>query len=142
MSSASKHETPLSDAINAVIERIPEDSTEAFRRLLETPMLDAGDLWMMVRGHLVALREAEAAEELMDGKLGKELAVASEALLNRFPDEESEDGKLLIQAAVRYYVLNEDAEGDMDSLVGFDDDALVFNAVVEHLGHGDLAVDI
>jgi hypothetical protein len=43
---------------------------------------------------------------------------------------------------VRYFVLNEDAEGDMDSLVGFDDDALVFNAVVEELGHADLVVDL
>ena len=142
MPSASKSQAPFSKTVNAVIERLPEDSAEPFRRLLETPVLDAGDLWMMVREHLVVLREAVEDEELLDGKLGVELAEASEALLNRFPDEESEDSRLLIQAAVRYFVLNEDAEGDMDSLVGFDDDALVFNAVVEELGHADLVVDL
>jgi hypothetical protein len=30
----------------------------------------------------------------------------------------------------------------MDSLVGFDDDAQVFNLVVEELGHGDLVVGV
>jgi hypothetical protein len=142
MPSASKSRNSLSKTLNAVIDRLPEDSAEPFRRLLETPVLDAGDLWMMVREHLVVLREADADEEMLDGKLGVALAEASEALLNRFPDEDSEDAKLLIQAAVRYFVLNEDAEGDLDSLVGFDDDAMVFNAVVEELGHEDLVVDL
>jgi len=140
MPRTSHSEITHSARIQGVIERLPQDSADFFQRLLAEPTLDAGDLWMMVRGHLVALREAEAAEEVMDGRLGKELAEASEQLLYRFPDEDSEDGQLLIQAAIRYFVLNEDAEGDMDSLVGFDDDAQVFNVVVEELGHGDLSV--
>ncbi len=142
MTSPSHQDTVHSEQIRGVIERLPQDSAEFFERLLSEPTLDAGDLWMMVRSHLVALREAEAAEEMMDSRLGKELAEASEQLLHRFADETNEDARLLIQAAVRYFVLNEDAEGDMDSLVGFDDDAEVFNVVVEELGHGDLAVSI
>jgi len=142
MPSSSHQDTAHSEQVRGVIENLPKDSADFFQRLLAEPTLDAGDLWMMVRGHLVALREAEEAEELLDGRLGKALAEASEQLLYRFSDEDSEDARLLIQAAIRYFVLNEDAEGDMDSLVGFDDDAQVFNVVVETLGHEDLAVTV
>ena len=43
-----------------------------------------------------------------------------------------------VQAAVSYFIDCDDAEHDMDSLSGFDDDIGVFNAVCDHLGHSDL----
>lgn len=44
----------------------------------------------------------------------------------------------LAQVAVRYLVMDEDADSDTDSPFGFDDDVEVFNAVCEQLGLSDL----
>ena len=40
----------------------------------------------------------------------------------------------LVQAAVRYFVTEEDAEADRESLIGFEDDRLVAATVAEELG--------
>lgn len=42
------------------------------------------------------------------------------------------------QVAIRYVVLDDDADGDCDSPYGFDDDVEVFNAVAAHLGLDEL----
>jgi hypothetical protein len=46
----------------------------------------------------------------------------------------------MAQIAVRYVVLDEDADGDVDSPYGFDDDVEVFNAVAASVGLGHLAL--
>jgi hypothetical protein len=40
----------------------------------------------------------------------------------------------VVQAAVLYFALEEDVEGDTDSLIGLDDDRLVVRAVCQELG--------
>lgn len=127
--------------VREVLGSLPRDAAGIFERLLAEPDLDPAGLWWMLRGQLVALRKAEAEDALVEGDLGKALADSCEHLLYRMSETEDSDARLLIQAAVRYFVLNEDAKGDLESLGGFDDDVLVFNAVVEALGHRDLIVE-
>ena len=46
------------------------------------------------------------------------------------------------QAATYYFVESDDAEPDLSSARGFEDDACVFNAVCRHLGLPELQVDL
>ncbi|MBJ95981.1 MAG: hypothetical protein CMP23_16075 [Rickettsiales bacterium] len=48
----------------------------------------------------------------------------------------------LLQAAVFYFVEDDDGDADFDSEDGFDDDIEVFNAVAERFGRGELAIDL
>ena len=85
--------------------------------------------------------QAEAGtHEFLDLGLAEALGKACLRLLERLDDAQT-NGPGLIQAAVQYFVLEEDAEDDL-SVAGFDDDAEVFNAVVRHLGWPELAVEV
>jgi uncharacterized membrane protein YkvA (DUF1232 family) len=46
----------------------------------------------------------------------------------------AEDRRQVVQAAVLYFALEDDVEGDTISLIGLDDDNLVVAAVCEELG--------
>ena len=59
-------------------------------------------------------------------------------LLEALPDHPEEKQHRLTQLAICYFVLEEDAEDDNDSLIGFDDDLQVVSAVIEELGLHDL----
>jgi uncharacterized membrane protein YkvA (DUF1232 family) len=78
----------------------------------------------------------------VDFALAEELAKRSVKLLERSAPDPSEANRQLIQAAVRYFVENDDAEDDLNSVVGFNDDAQVMNAVATYLGYPDLLVHL
>jgi uncharacterized membrane protein YkvA (DUF1232 family) len=63
-------------------------------------------------------------------------------LLDHVAAEGDEEAHRLVHAAVRYFVMEEDAESDMDSLIGFDDDAEIVTEVAEALDRPDLAVEM
>ena len=50
--------------------------------------------------------------------------------------------RALLRGAITYFAQREDDEDDLDSVIGFDDDARVLSAVAEALGRPDLIVDI
>jgi uncharacterized membrane protein YkvA (DUF1232 family) len=74
--------------------------------------------------------------------LGFALADASMKLLTTLKDDTPEERRAAIQAAVRYFVIEDDADSDLDSILGLDDDAEVLNAVLKHLGHDDWLVEV
>ena len=43
---------------------------------------------------------------------------------------------------MRYFLREDDGDADLDSVLGFDDDAEVMNAVVTHLGHGEWLIEV
>ncbi len=63
------------------------------------------------------------------------------ALLDHLQHDSSTETHMLIQLACRYFVLEEDAEGDLDSSIGFDDDAEVFDVICRYLGRDDLVLE-
>jgi hypothetical protein len=78
----------------------------------------------------------------VDPTLGNDLADASMKLLTTIKEDTEPARRKAIQAAVRYFVIEDDADSDLDSILGLDDDAEVLNAVLKHLGHNDWLVDI
>ena len=75
----------------------------------------------------------------MDHDLAMDCATQCLALLERFPMPTPAESALL-HVACRYFVISDDDEDDFESMVGFDDDALVVNACARALGAADLAI--
>jgi len=76
--------------------------------------------------------------EFFDLETAKRTARLCRDLLAALPSEPDEHQHRLTQLAIAYFVLEEDAEDDNDSLIGFDDDLQVAVAVAEALGLKDL----
>lgn len=62
--------------------------------------------------------------------------LADEELMEGLDDEE----RSLVRGAVEYFLLTDDAAGDLDDPLGFDDDARVANWVFERLERPELVV--
>jgi len=66
------------------------------------------------------------------------VTVLCRQLLDALPANPEDKQHRLTQLAISYFVLEEDAEDDNESLIGFDDDLQVAVAVIEELGLHDL----
>jgi hypothetical protein len=78
----------------------------------------------------------------VDAVLARELVSACTKLLGTANDSMPEHHRRAIQAAVRYFVIEEDADSDLASVLGLDDDAEVVNAVLQYLGHTKWSVKV
>ena len=76
--------------------------------------------------------------EFFDLQTANRVTVLCRRLLDALPADPPERQHRLTQLAIRYFVLEEDAEDDNDSLIGFDDDLQVAITVIEELGLHDL----
>ena len=50
--------------------------------------------------------------------------------------------RALVRGAVEYFLMVDDASGDLDDVLGFDDDARVLNSVLDRIGQPQLKVDL
>ncbi len=50
--------------------------------------------------------------------------------------------RALIRGAVEYFLMVDDASGDLNDVLGFDDDARVLNSVLDRIGHPQLKVEL
>jgi uncharacterized membrane protein YkvA (DUF1232 family) len=80
--------------------------------------------------------------EFIDAAVGLSLASEAGALIDEAERRQDVETHRLVQAAVLYFVLDDDAEHDLHSVCGLDDDAAVLNAVARQLGRDDLVVEI
>ena len=78
----------------------------------------------------------------LDPVLARSLGDTCVKLLATVDDDTKPAARQAIQAAVRYLILEDDAESDLDSVIGLDDDAEVLNAVLSYLGREDWTVQI
>ena len=76
--------------------------------------------------------------EFFDLQTADQVADLCRRLLEALPADPSDKQHRLTQLAISYFVLEEDAEDDNDSLIGFDDDLRVVVAVIEELGLHEL----
>ena len=112
--------------------------------LLKEAPIPTSELRAQIEACLNKVRRAAKTDDLVDVDLVKGLAASCNNLLDEVDaggeGEEAERFRRLTQMACRYFVLEEDTDGDLDSLLGFDDDASVFNAVCRALDRDDLKV--
>lgn len=119
---------------------IPHKAKPLWDKLLSEDLIPVHQLFAEVTEYRKAIEQARRMEHV-DDTVANALADVSMKLLQTIGEATSETQRRLIQAAVRYFVLEDDIDGDLDSVLGFDDDAEVMNAVLAHLGHDDWYVD-
>lgn len=109
--------------VGAVVER-------QFREDRSSPI----ELHRTVSEYRTGLEGAARDGRYIDVILATEVANLLHRLIDTLQGPVTPEHHRLVQAAVRYFVTEEDAESDRDSLIGFEDDRLVAAAVAEELG--------
>lgn len=122
----------------ATIPGIPHESQALFDRLHDAPLVSPTELRTELRAYAARIGSAAAANEMLDVTLADAITRCCEGLLDMLEQDTDEATRRLVQAAVRYFVIEEDVEPDRDTLWGLDDDAVVCGAVASHLGREDL----
>jgi len=123
----------------ATIPGIPHESQALFDRLHDAPLVPVATLRAELRTYTDRIGTTTAANELLDNTLAEAITRCCEGLLDLAEGDADEATRRLVQAAVRYFVVEEDVEPDRESLWGLDDDAVVCGAVAHYLGREDLA---
>lgn len=93
-----------------------------------------------IGGHLEKVRSALVRNEFLDFGLAERIASALDTLLATYSEIGSDHARALIVGAARFFVTADDVWPDLESPVGFDDDAEVLNAVLKDIGREDLLV--
>ncbi|MBI4705970.1 MAG: hypothetical protein HY744_33170 [Deltaproteobacteria bacterium] len=101
---------------------------------MSEPLAAPQELLRELRAYQRALGERSRLSDEVDPALARALADGCTRLVSTIGPATPEAERRVIQAAVRYFVLEDDAEGDFDSVIGLDDDAEVLNAALRHLG--------
>lgn len=126
--------------IDDVLHDIPVEYRDRFLELLEQPMTDAASLRRDVQVYIATVKQVGLMVKLLDLGLAERLAVSAGALLDHTQGTEGELARL-VQAAVRYFVLEEEDE-EITGVLGFDDDVQVMNAVCRAAGRPDLVIEL
>lgn len=130
----SRRAAEYGETIGRVLGAIDPDTGDAICSFLDEPLVAPEDLAELTRVYFKQLEALAEDGEEIDLDQVIELAVRCERLLDVLDDSMPEDHQRLIQAAVRYFVDNEDAHGDLDMLNGINDDGSVIEAVALTLG--------
>lgn len=117
---------------------IPADARDLVTTLLGEDLRPLDALRKELDAHLEVIKAAQASNEYVDVSLALRLTTVSRALLDEAESAGTDDARRLAQAAVRYFILDDDGENDLTSVHGLVDDAEVCNAVARALGRGDL----
>lgn len=125
---------PADVSISRIVEQLPESVELVFRRMMREPRRSREELRRLVARHLVRLESASRASDYIDAPLAGRIATLCHRLIDTIAPPVEEDHRRVVQAAVLYFALEEDAEGDTTSLIGLDDDRLVVEAVCQELG--------
>lgn len=131
------------EARAAFADVVPEARALVARLLDERP-LPLAELRRQVADFRGAVAAAAEKDPYLDVRLVNELIDGCVALADQVvaggdgPD--AGERHRLVHVACRYFVLSEDGADDFATMLGFDDDASVFNAAARALGRGDLCV--
>ena len=117
---------------------LPPETREAYQRYLSLPILETSVLLNRIDAYLSVVKNASGENEFLDLSTANSIATA----LKKLAENSGKDSFPHVQAATYYFVNAEDASPDLESILGFDDDAEVVNAVCRHLGCPELQVEI
>lgn len=119
--------------MSTVLEALPRDTRDIFVDLLDEPPMSLTQLRRDIEAYMELVEEKSYEYEFMDTVSARLIARDFLEFLERTPDDLSEFERKLLQAGVRYFVENDDAEDDFTSPIGFDDDTQVKDVVLEFL---------
>ena len=120
---------------------IPPESRASFKAHHDAPPVPADALRAELGAYARDLAKRTTDNDMVDASLGQDLTRVCTGLIDR-TEEADENTRRLVQGAVRYFIDEDDAEPDRDSMWGLDDDRAVCNAVARHLGYDDLVLAV
>ncbi len=121
---------------------VPEQSRVLLKQLLAEDLIPAAALPHIVESYRRVIHDAYKRNGRANIVLGDKIADALLELLKSVNDKTSAKNLHIIQAAVRYFVIQDD--GNVNDLAcdrGLNDDAHLVNAVLRFFGRDDLMVD-
>lgn len=122
---------------------VPETSKQLLLKLLQEDLIRVDALRMVVESYRRTIHEAARKNGRANAKLGDQIATSLQLLLKRVNDATGAENHQIIQAAVRYFVIQNDGSGhDLESEDGLYDDARVLNAVLHYFGLDKLKIDV
>ena len=110
--------------------------------LLAEPDVAVDVLRRQVREHTTRFAVAAARDPTLDPSLAQRIEDCCLELLQRAERDDSDALRRIVQAACEYYVYEDDADGDFDSVEGLDDDIEVINAALFVLGLDELSISL
>lgn len=123
------------------ISGLPEDAQPLVAQLLEEDLLPVPVLMRAVESYRQVIHRAAAQNGKANAHVGDQIADALLALMSRINAKTGEENLHIIQAAVRYFVIQDDGSvHDLHSRDGLYDDARVVNAVLRYFGRDDLLI--
>lgn len=115
----------IQNYLHQLCEEIPEDEIGILRERLNI--------------YLSSVRNALSQNEFLDVTLAEQIAQRLHLLLNEYNRYTTAHQALLV-GAVRYFIKDDDAEHDMHSILGLDDDAAVLNYFCDIVERPDLKI--
>lgn len=119
--------------IDEVGRRLPPELATAYRECTSAPARSMSELDEAVARYLDELAKRPAQAEFLDLSTARRVGAACLALVRRLQSNPGAAHHAAVQAAVDYFLLDEDAEPD-GSIIGFDDDLQVVRVTAEVLG--------
>lgn len=115
---------------------LPSETLESYQRYLGLNLASRTMLKNRIKNYLESLSFASGENEFLDLELAHKIRRSLEQLIEACADEQLPH----VQAAVSYFIESDDATPDLGSVLGFEDDAEVVNAVCSFTGHPTLKV--
>lgn len=112
---------------------LPEGTQLDFQRLMAFPLETPARMLIAVERHLHNVREAAAEYPLANQAVARQIAEELRELLS-YGEDASALHQQWIQAAARYFFLNQDENHDWATAEGFDDDLAVVRCVAQAIG--------
>ena len=128
------HDDPVLD-LEALLH--PEEQARFRRLCLPTPAEELAALASDVEVHLEQIQAQAGPRTDLD--TASAIARSLVALLGDTAALSDAD-RSLVRGAAEYFILADDASGDLDDVLGFDDDARILNSVLERIDRTDLLV--
>lgn len=122
------------------LDAVPASSRDVVEECLSEQLRSRDELRREVRDYLERVAEERDRFEFLNMGLAEAIAERYLELLDEVEGESAEIRRI-VQAGLLYFVEPRDADDDFSSIIGFDDDRDVFNAIAEVLGRDELAVD-
>jgi len=119
---------------------IPEPAKEFAVSAAANPLREKLELAAEIENYVHRIDEVARRKHDLDVNLSEAIAQTCLTLLDEDWDRVGEIDKKLIQIGCCYFIDEGDAEGDLESVFGFDDDAELLNAVLDLIARPELKI--
>ena len=128
--------------LRSLFDELPESVRGLFRGFVDSAdVLSVSELRAQIRSHHQQFRNAARSNGLLPLDIADALVGGLEDLLDLHAGLDDRGQRLVIGAA-RYFISDQDARPDLESVLGLDDDLVVYNWVVAQISRPELSIDL